>query len=166
MACAFSRRSVSRSGLITARNSEAVASRRRELKMRYVYQGASQQARGIPGNHAEFGCRPFEIAYMGDDWLDLVLISRAGLAFAPANGVKAPGKQHTMSPPRPGGRVPSERSATCSSKAKVSLPSSCRNIQTDDQSTQHNLAGTALPSYHLSGLAYPAGCFPDSAGRV
>ena len=26
---------------------------------------------------------------MGDDWLDLALLSRAGLAFAPANGVKA-----------------------------------------------------------------------------
>jgi 3-deoxy-D-manno-octulosonate 8-phosphate phosphatase (KDO 8-P phosphatase) len=26
---------------------------------------------------------------MGDDWLDLVLLSRVGLAFAPANAVQA-----------------------------------------------------------------------------
>lgn len=76
-------------GLITARSSEAVARRGRELKMRYVYQGASNKLLAFHEIMQESGSRPFEIAYMGDDWLDLVLLSRAGLALAPANGVRA-----------------------------------------------------------------------------
>ncbi len=76
-------------GLITARSSEVVTRRSRELKMRYVYQGAANKLQAFQEIIKESGCRPFEIAYMGDDWLDLVLLSRAGLAFAPANAVKA-----------------------------------------------------------------------------
>ncbi len=74
-------------GLITARNSEAVARRSRELKLRYVYQGVSNKLEAFREIIRESGCSPFEIAYMGDDWLDLCLIFRAGLTFSPANGV-------------------------------------------------------------------------------
>lgn len=76
-------------GLITARSSEAVARRGKELKMRYVYQGVANKLMVFHDIMKESGCRPFEIAYMGDDWLDLGLLSRVGLACAPANGVKA-----------------------------------------------------------------------------
>lgn len=76
-------------GLITARNSEVVARRSRELKMRYVHQGATNKLQAFQEIIKESGYLPFEIGYMGDDWLDLVLLSRVGLAFAPANAVKA-----------------------------------------------------------------------------
>jgi 3-deoxy-D-manno-octulosonate 8-phosphate phosphatase (KDO 8-P phosphatase) len=75
-------------GVITARKSEVVARRAGELKMHYIYQG-------IPNKNDVFkevmkvsGLKPFEIAYMGDDWLDLVLLQQVGLAIVPANGVR------------------------------------------------------------------------------
>jgi 3-deoxy-D-manno-octulosonate 8-phosphate phosphatase (KDO 8-P phosphatase) len=74
-------------GVITARSSAVVARRAEELKMRFIYQG-------VPGKREAFreilrlsGLRPYEIAYMGDDWLDLVLLQQVGLAVAPANAV-------------------------------------------------------------------------------
>ncbi len=74
-------------GVITARSSAVVGRRAEELKMRYIYQG-------VPGKREAFkeilrlsGLRPYEVAYMGDDWLDLVLLQQVGLAVAPANAV-------------------------------------------------------------------------------
>ncbi len=74
-------------GIITARKSELVARRGNELKMRYVYQGAPNKLEAFKDISKQSGLKPFEIAYMGDDWLDLVLLNRVGLAVSPANGV-------------------------------------------------------------------------------
>lgn len=74
-------------GLITARKSEVVARRSTELKMTYVYQGSSNKSEAYKEILKKSGYKPFEIAYMGDDWLDLVLLQQVGLAIAPANGV-------------------------------------------------------------------------------
>lgn len=90
-------------GLITARTSEVVTRRSQELKMRYVQQGAGNKLLALQEIIRESGCRPFEIAYMGDDWLDLVLLSRVGLAFAPANAVQAVKEAAHYVTVRPGG---------------------------------------------------------------
>ena len=74
-------------GVITARTSEAVARRARDLQMRYVHQGIANKLTAYQAIMRESGLKPFEIAYMGDDWLDLVLLTRVGLAAAPANAV-------------------------------------------------------------------------------
>jgi 3-deoxy-D-manno-octulosonate 8-phosphate phosphatase (KDO 8-P phosphatase) len=74
-------------GVITARTSEAVARRAQDLKMRYVFQGESDKLAAYKEIVRQSGLKPFEIAYMGDDWLDLVLLVRVGFAAAPANGV-------------------------------------------------------------------------------
>jgi 3-deoxy-D-manno-octulosonate 8-phosphate phosphatase (KDO 8-P phosphatase) len=74
-------------GVITARQSEVVARRAGELKMRYIYQGMPSKGEALKEIMKASGLRPFEIAYMGDDWLDLVLLQQVGLAAAPANGV-------------------------------------------------------------------------------
>ncbi len=75
-------------GVITARKSEVVARRAGELKMRYIYQGMSNKNEAFKEIRKESGLKPFEIAYMGDDWLDLVLLQQVGLAISPANGVR------------------------------------------------------------------------------
>lgn len=75
------------SGIITARTSEVVARRAAELKMRYIYQGMPSKNEAFKEISNSCGLRPFQIAYMGDDWLDLVLLQQVGLAIAPANGV-------------------------------------------------------------------------------
>jgi 3-deoxy-D-manno-octulosonate 8-phosphate phosphatase (KDO 8-P phosphatase) len=75
-------------GLITARKSAVVARRADELKIRYVYQGIPNKNEALKDIMKVSGLRPFEIAYMGDDWLDLVLLRQVGLAIAPANAVR------------------------------------------------------------------------------
>ena len=74
-------------GVITARTSEAVTRRTEDLKMRYVYQGVPDKLSAYKEITRQSGLKPFEIAYMGDDWLDLVLLTRVGFAAVPANGV-------------------------------------------------------------------------------
>jgi len=75
-------------GIITARESEVVARRATELKMRYIYQGTPNKNEAFKEILKSSGLKPFEIAYMGDDWLDLVLLQQVGFSITPANGVK------------------------------------------------------------------------------
>lgn len=90
-------------GLITARTSEAVTRRAQDLKMRYVFQGTGSKLTVYERILKESGLRPPQTAYMGDDWLDLPLLRRAGLAIAPANGVAEVRQQADYVTSRPGG---------------------------------------------------------------
>lgn len=74
-------------GIITARKSAIVARRAEELKMKYVQQGARNKIVAFDEILRETGLRPLQIAYMGDDLLDLPLLNRVGFACAPQNGV-------------------------------------------------------------------------------
>ena len=74
-------------GVITARTSAAVSSRCENLKMRYIYQGKDNKLQAYQEIISESGLKPIEIGYMGDDWLDLILLKRVGFAAAPANAV-------------------------------------------------------------------------------
>lgn len=74
-------------GIITARSSEALERRARDLKISHLYQGASNKLEAYKEIVKKTGLKPFQIAYMGDDWLDMVLLKRVGLAVAPANAV-------------------------------------------------------------------------------
>ena len=75
-------------GIITARKSEVVTRRANELKIRFIYQGVPNKSQAFKDILKVSGLRPFEIAYMGDDWLDLVLLQQVGLAIVPANAVR------------------------------------------------------------------------------
>jgi 3-deoxy-D-manno-octulosonate 8-phosphate phosphatase (KDO 8-P phosphatase) len=74
-------------GIITARSSEALTRRGEDLEILHLYQGAPNKLEAYKEIIKKTGYKPFEIAYMGDDWLDMVLLKRVGLAVAPANGV-------------------------------------------------------------------------------
>jgi 3-deoxy-D-manno-octulosonate 8-phosphate phosphatase (KDO 8-P phosphatase) len=74
-------------GIITARSSEALERRSQDLKITLLYQGAANKLIAYKEIIKATGLKPFEIAYMGDDWLDMVLLKRVGLAVAPANAV-------------------------------------------------------------------------------
>ncbi len=75
-------------GVITARKSEVVARRAEELKMRYIYQGIPNKNEAFREIMKTSGLKPFQVAYMGDDWLDLVLLQQVGLAIVPANAAR------------------------------------------------------------------------------
>lgn len=74
-------------GLITARSSEAVQRRAQDLKLAHVYQGIRNKIEVFDRIIAEQKLVAKEVAYMGDDWLDLPLLSRVGLAVTVADAV-------------------------------------------------------------------------------
>lgn len=73
-------------GIITARTSEVVARRAEELKLAHVYQGHRDKLAAYEQILKDTGLRPLHTAYMGDDWLDLPLLNRAGFSTTPADG--------------------------------------------------------------------------------
>jgi len=73
-------------GLITARTSEVVKRRAENLGISLVYQGAGKKLAVFERILTEQGLQPGQVAYVGDDWLDLPLLTRVGLSVAVADG--------------------------------------------------------------------------------
>jgi len=74
-----------KTGIVTKRISETVALRARDLKLDYVFQGAANKSEVLDKILAESGVREEEVAYVGDDVIDLPIMRRCGLAIAVAN---------------------------------------------------------------------------------
>ena len=74
-------------GIITGRSSEAVRRRAAELKLSHLYENATDKLVLFKDILRQEGLQPEHCAYMGDDWMDLPLLRRVGLAAAPANAV-------------------------------------------------------------------------------
>jgi 3-deoxy-D-manno-octulosonate 8-phosphate phosphatase (KDO 8-P phosphatase) len=74
-----------RTGLITGRESSAVAQRARECEIEFVYQGRATKLGSYEEILRTTGASDREVAYVGDDLPDLPLLQRAGFAVAVAN---------------------------------------------------------------------------------
>ena len=74
-------------GVITARTSEAVSRRAADLGFAHVYQGQKDKAAVYREILVQTGLDRNQTAYMGDDLMDLPLLTRVGCSFAPADGV-------------------------------------------------------------------------------
>jgi 3-deoxy-D-manno-octulosonate 8-phosphate phosphatase (KDO 8-P phosphatase) len=72
-------------GWVTKRNSRVVAIRANDLKIDHVYQGQSNKRDALARIQAAEGCSFEEIAYVGDDIIDLPVMRLVGLAIAVAN---------------------------------------------------------------------------------
>jgi len=72
-------------GVITKRISETVATRMRDLKMEFVYMGQAFKMKPIREIMEKEGVTLAEIAYVGDDVIDLPVMRQVGLAIAVAN---------------------------------------------------------------------------------
>ena len=72
-------------GFVTKRNSQVVAIRARDLKIDHVYQGQSHKMEAVNKILAAENCTLEEIAYVGDDIIDLPVMRVVGLAIATAN---------------------------------------------------------------------------------
>jgi 3-deoxy-D-manno-octulosonate 8-phosphate phosphatase (KDO 8-P phosphatase) len=75
-------------GVITKRISETVALRARDLKLEFVYQGEAFKMRPVCEIMELEGVTLEEIAYIGDDVIDLPVMRACGLAVAVANARK------------------------------------------------------------------------------
>jgi 3-deoxy-D-manno-octulosonate 8-phosphate phosphatase (KDO 8-P phosphatase) len=74
-------------GVITGRESPGTEERARGLGMGYAYQGFLSKLEPLERILAETGLKPENVAYMGDDWTDIPVLKKAGLACAPANAL-------------------------------------------------------------------------------
>ncbi|HMK31309.1 MAG TPA: HAD hydrolase family protein [Terriglobales bacterium] len=72
-------------GVITKRISETVALRARDLRLDYVYQGISDKLTVLYEIVEKEGIRPENVAYVGDDVIDLPIMWQCGLAIAVRN---------------------------------------------------------------------------------
>jgi 3-deoxy-D-manno-octulosonate 8-phosphate phosphatase (KDO 8-P phosphatase) len=73
------------SGIISGRTSVAVERRARELNINYLHQGTWDKIKEFEQVLAEAGMEETEVAYVGDDVVDIPLMRRAGLAIAVAD---------------------------------------------------------------------------------
>jgi 3-deoxy-D-manno-octulosonate 8-phosphate phosphatase (KDO 8-P phosphatase) len=74
-------------GLLSGRPSEATTRRARELGISLVVQGSNDKRAGYAEIVAERGLADEDVAYMGDDLVDLPVLGRVGLSAAPADAV-------------------------------------------------------------------------------
>ncbi|WP_158791111.1 HAD family hydrolase [Granulicella sp. L60] len=74
-----------RIGIITKRNSQTVAIRANDLKLEFIYQGQAHKMHAINEILAKTGHSIDELAYVGDDIIDLPVMRQCGLAIATAN---------------------------------------------------------------------------------
>jgi 3-deoxy-D-manno-octulosonate 8-phosphate phosphatase (KDO 8-P phosphatase) len=75
-------------GIITARQSRLVARRAEELGMAHIRQGAGNKLDEFKAVLSETGLKPYQVCYMGDDLIDLSLLTRVGLAACPVDAVE------------------------------------------------------------------------------
>lgn len=68
--------------IITGRTSKTVEHRMQGLGINHVYQGQRIKLPAFEKLIAELGLSPDQCAYVGDDWVDLAIMSRVGLAVA------------------------------------------------------------------------------------
>jgi 3-deoxy-D-manno-octulosonate 8-phosphate phosphatase (KDO 8-P phosphatase) len=74
-----------KTGVISGRLSPATAERARQVKMTYVYQGHIEKIPILEEILADAKVDSSEVAYIGDDFTDVTIMHRVGLAIATAN---------------------------------------------------------------------------------
>lgn len=74
-----------KTGVISGRQSPATVERARQCKMAYVYQGHTEKIPILEEILADAKIDKDDVAYIGDDFTDVVIMHRVGLAIATAN---------------------------------------------------------------------------------
>ncbi len=84
-ALAYARRAGYLTGVLSARTSGATTARANELQMAVVVQGVADKGAALREILDTHGLAPEEVAYMGDDLVDLPVLKAVGLSAAPAD---------------------------------------------------------------------------------
>jgi 3-deoxy-D-manno-octulosonate 8-phosphate phosphatase (KDO 8-P phosphatase) len=92
-----------RIGIITKRQSQTVAIRANDLKLEFIYQGQSHKMSAIRDILAKTGYTIDQLAYVGDDIIDLPVMRQCGLSIATANARKEVKSAAHFVTPNPGG---------------------------------------------------------------
>ena len=73
-------------GIITARGSKALERRCRDLSLVHIHQGVRNKVDAWRTIISDLGLNPKETGFIGDDWLDLPLLTKVGFAATVADG--------------------------------------------------------------------------------
>lgn len=90
-------------GIITKRISETVATRARDLRLEFVYMGQAFKMQAVREIMQKEGVTLDEIAYVGDDVIDLPVMRVCGFAVAVANARERVKAEAHYVTPNPGG---------------------------------------------------------------
>lgn len=71
--------------LITGRQSQLVADRCATLGIRYLYQGQTDKQQALAALQQKLACPLVQMAYLGDDLIDLPVMCQTGLSIAVAD---------------------------------------------------------------------------------
>jgi 3-deoxy-D-manno-octulosonate 8-phosphate phosphatase (KDO 8-P phosphatase) len=74
-------------GLLSARHSPTTTERAAQLGITLVHQGVASKIEAYDAIVGDIGLNDDEVAYMGDDIVDIAVLARVGLAGAPADAV-------------------------------------------------------------------------------
>ncbi len=72
-------------GIISSRVSQAVIRRAEELSIKLLFQGKVEKLAFYEKVLKEKGLKDEEVAYVGDDWVDIPILKRVGLAIGVPN---------------------------------------------------------------------------------
>lgn len=91
-------------GIITGRTSNVVHHRMASLGIQHVYQGQLEKLPAFLELTAKLGVDPKQVAYVGDDVVDLPILTRVGLAVAVADAHPLVKRHAHWTTPHGGGR--------------------------------------------------------------
>jgi 3-deoxy-D-manno-octulosonate 8-phosphate phosphatase (KDO 8-P phosphatase) len=91
-------------GLISGRVSPATDERAKQTKFNYVYQGHIEKIPILNEILADAGVQKEQVAYIGDDLTDIVVMRRVGFAIATANAREEVKRAAHMVTKTPGGQ--------------------------------------------------------------
>ena len=84
-----------KSGIISGRTSSAVERRARALGMSFIWQGCEDKQKAFADTLAQSGLTNAEVAFVGDDLIDIPLMLQSGLGIAVADAaVEAHDRAH------------------------------------------------------------------------
>ena len=92
-----------KTGVISGRVSPATVERAKQTKITYVYQGHIEKIPIFEEILRDSKLDPGEVAYIGDDLTDLVVMRRVGLSVATANAREEVKRQASYVTSQPGG---------------------------------------------------------------
>jgi 3-deoxy-D-manno-octulosonate 8-phosphate phosphatase (KDO 8-P phosphatase) len=73
------------SAIISGRDSRPTTLRAEQLDIKYVHQGCTQKLPAFESLLSELHLRPEQVAYVGDDLMDIPIVRRVGFGVAVAN---------------------------------------------------------------------------------
>lgn len=108
--------------VITGRTSEVVRVRMDSLGIRHVYQGCPDKLLAYEEIKGTLGLSDSQIAYVGDDWMDLPVMQRVGLAIAVCDAHPVVQGYAHWSTPSGGGRGAAREVCELIMEAQGTLP--------------------------------------------